>query len=57
MNIGRISAVTIPSPDLSNTAEAYAQFLGYRIVDKGQITKQEAVNWNAKNIEGSNYII
>ena len=57
MNIGRISAVTIPSPDLSNTAEVYAHFLGYRIVDRGQITKQEATNWNAVNIEGSNYII
>ena len=57
MNIGRISAVTIPCPDLSNTAELYTQFLGYRIVDRGQITKQEATNWNAKNIEGSNYLM
>ena len=57
MNIGRISAVTIPCPDLSNTAEVYAHFLGYRIVDRGQITKQEAAHWNAINIEGSNYII
>jgi hypothetical protein len=57
MNIGRISAVTVASPDLSNTAELYTQFLGYRMVDRGQITKEEAVNWNAKNIEGSNYII
>jgi len=57
MNIGRISAVTVASPDLSNTAELYTQFLGYRMVDKGRITKEEAVNWNAKNIEGSNYII
>ena len=57
MNIGRISAVTVPSPDLSNTAELYTQFLGYRIVDRGKITKEEAVHWNAENIEGSNYII
>jgi len=57
MNIGRISAVTVTSPDLSNTAELYTQFLGYRIVDRGQITKQEATNWNANNIEGSNYLI
>lgn len=57
MNIGRISAVTVPSPDLSNTAELYTQFLGYRKVDRGKITKEEAVHWNAENIEGSNYII
>ena len=57
MNIGRISAVTVPSPDLSKTAELYTQFLGYRMVARGQITQEEAVNWNAKNIKGSNYII
>jgi hypothetical protein len=57
MNIGRISAVTVASPDLSNTAELYTQFLGYRMVDRGKITKEEAVHWNAENIEGSNYIV
>ena len=50
MNIGKISAVTIASPDLSKSVEQYVNFLKYRLVDQGQVSKEEAMAWKAENI-------
>ncbi|GIS85686.1 MAG: hypothetical protein CM1200mP17_02540 [Woeseia sp.] len=41
MNIGKISAVTIPSPDLSKSVEQYVNFLNYRLVDKDKFQKKK----------------
>ena len=57
MNIGKISAVTIPSPDLSKSVEQYVNFLNYRLVDQGQVSKEEAMAWKAENIEGADYVV
>ena len=57
MNIGKISAVTIPSPDLSKSVEQYIEFLNYRLVDEGQVSKEEAIAWKAENIEGADYVV
>ena len=57
MNIGKISAVTIPSPDLSKSVEQYVNFLNYRLVDERQVSKEEAMAWKAENIEGADYIV
>ena len=57
MKIGKISAVTIPSPDLSKSVEQYVNFLKYRLVDQGQVSKEEAIAWKAENIEGAEYIV
>ncbi len=57
MKIGKISAVTIPSPDLSKSVEQYVKFLNYRLVDEGQVSKEEALAWNAENIEAADYIV
>ena len=57
MNIGKISAVTIPSPDLSKSVEQYIEFLNYRLVEEGQVSKEEATAWKAENIEGADYVI
>ena len=45
MNIGKISAVTIASQDLSKSVEQYLKFLNYRLVDEGQVSKEEAMAW------------
>ena len=57
MNIGKISAVTIPSPDLSKSVEQYIEFLNYRLVEEGQVSKEEAIAWKAENIEGADYVV
>jgi len=57
MNIGKISAVTIPSSDLSKSVEQYVNFLNYRLVDEGQVSKEEALAWKAEKIEGADYIV
>ena len=57
MNIGKISAVTIPSPDLSKSVEQYIEFLNYRLVEEGQVSKKEAIAWKAENIEGADYVV
>jgi hypothetical protein len=57
MNIGKISAVTIPSPDLSKSVDQYIEFLNYRLVAEGQVSKEEATAWKAENIEGADYVI
>ena len=57
MKIGKISAVTIPSPDLSKSVEQYVKFLNYRLVDEGQVSKEEALAWKAENIEAADYIV
>ena len=57
MNIGKISAVTIPSPDLSQSVEQYIEFLNYRLVEEGQVSKEEAIAWKAENIEGADYVV
>ena len=57
MIIGKISAVTIASPDLSKSVEQYVNFLNYRLVDEGQVSKEEALAWKAEKIEGADYIV
>lgn len=57
MNIGKISAVTIPCPNLSRSIEQYVKYLGYRVVKRGQVTHEEASNWKATNIEGADYVV
>mgnify|MGYP001453780254 CR=1 FL=1 len=53
MNIGKISAVTIASPDLSKSVEQYVNFLNYRLVDEGQVSKD--VSGSIEILESSQY--
>jgi catechol 2,3-dioxygenase-like lactoylglutathione lyase family enzyme len=43
--LGRISTVTINTPDLRATAAAYQRFLGYRVIDDGALPRDVARSW------------
>lgn len=51
--IGPIVGVTISTPDLDASADAYRSHLGYRVVDRGRVSAQHAALWGAPQAEGS----
>ena len=56
MQLGRITAVTITSPDLDRVIEIYSKYLGYRFISSTTVSAEQAKRWDAKNIEGSKMI-
>jgi len=43
--LGRISTVTITTPDLHTSTAAYQRYLGYRIADDGAVGREAAKAW------------
>ena len=56
MQLGRITAVTITSPDLDRVIDIYSKYLGYRFISSATVSAEQAKRWNAQNIEGSKMI-
>ena len=56
-NLGKITAVTISTSDLSRMVEVYQEFLKYRITKSGQITAKESCAWGAENITNADYVV
>ena len=56
MQLGRITAVTITSPDLDRVIDIYSKYLGYRFISSTTVSAEQAKRWDAKNIEGSKMI-
>lgn len=54
--LGPIRAVTITSHDPRAAAQAWTQYLDYRVVDRGQLASSTAVAWSAPDLEGAEYI-
>ena len=52
-----ILAVTLSVPDLAVAQDAYARWLGYRVVDQGLVSQQLAAGWNAPSVEGRRYLL
>ena len=56
MQLGRITAVTITSPDLDRVIDIYSKYLGYRLISSTTLSAEQAKIWDAENIEGSRMI-
>ena len=56
MQLGRITAVTITSPDLDRVIDIYSKYLGYRLISSTTVSAEQAKIWDAENIEGSRII-
>ena len=56
MQLGRITAVTITSPDLDRVIDIYSKYLGYRFISSTTVSAEQAKRWDAENIEGSRMI-
>ena len=56
MQLGRITAVTITSPDLDRVIDIYSKYLGYRLITSTTVSAEQAKRWDAENIEGSKMI-
>ena len=56
MQLGRITAVTITSPDLDRVIDIYSKYLGYRLISSTTVSAEQAKIWDAENIEGSKMI-
>ena len=56
MQLGRITAVTITSPDLDRVIDIYSKYLGYRFISSTTVSAEQAKRWDAENIEGSKMI-
>ncbi len=55
--LGRISTVTINTPDLPAAAAAYQRYLGYRVVDDGALGRDTARAWGRPALAGSRSVI
>ena len=45
--LGAIRAVTCSVPDLDRIEKAYTRYLGYRVVERGQVPRPVADSWGA----------
>jgi catechol 2,3-dioxygenase-like lactoylglutathione lyase family enzyme len=55
--LGRISTVTITTPDLPAAARAYQRHLGYRVVADGALGRDTARSWGRPNLAGNRSFI
>jgi catechol 2,3-dioxygenase-like lactoylglutathione lyase family enzyme len=53
--LSAIIAVTLTAPDLRATEEAYTRFLEFRLVERGEVTRDLAAAWGAPLAEGRKY--
>jgi hypothetical protein len=51
MQLGRITAVTITSPDLDRVIDIYSKYLGYRFISSTIVSAEQAKIWDAKNMK------
>ena len=56
MELGRITAVTITSPDLDRVVDIYSKYLKYRLVSSTRVSADQAKSWGAQSIENSEMI-
>ena len=56
MELGRITTVTIATPDLDKVIDVYSKYLGYRLSSRSIVTHDQALNWNALKTEGAEMI-
>ena len=56
MKLGRITAVTITSPDLDRVVDIYSKYLKYRLVSSTRVSADQAKNWDAQSIENSEMV-
>lgn len=57
MLLERIQIVTVCTPDLAATAEAYTQFLNYAVVERGQVPTELAAVWDAPLMAGRDFLL
>jgi catechol 2,3-dioxygenase-like lactoylglutathione lyase family enzyme len=55
--LGRISTVTINTPDLPAAVAAYQRYLGYRVVDDGALGRDTARAWGRPGLAGTRAVI
>lgn len=55
--LGRISTVTITTPDLPASVAAYQRYLGYRVVDDGALGRDTARAWGRPGLAGGRTVI
>jgi catechol 2,3-dioxygenase-like lactoylglutathione lyase family enzyme len=54
--LGAIRAVTCAVPDLDRIEKAYTRFLGYRVIERGQVPRPVADSWAAPAVAGRAYM-
>ncbi len=52
-----IIAVTMTVPDLAVVERAYGEYLGYRVVERGQVSTELAQLWQAPEVAGRDYLL
>ncbi len=52
-----ILAVTLAVPDLAAVEQAYSQWLGYKVVERGLVSRELAGSWAAPLAEGRRFIV
>ncbi|MDX2223350.1 MAG: hypothetical protein SFV21_11400 [Rhodospirillaceae bacterium] len=55
--LGPIVAVTMTVTDLAPVESAYAKYLGYKVVERGQVPQDLAEVWGAPKVAGRAYMI
>ncbi len=55
--LGRISTVTITTPDLRASAAAYQRYLGYRITDDGAVGRDTAKSWGRPSLASARAVL
>jgi len=55
--MGPISCVTIAAPELQHLIDTYHLYLGYKLVDHGRISADQARLWNLPNLLGRRYAL
>jgi catechol 2,3-dioxygenase-like lactoylglutathione lyase family enzyme len=55
--LGRISTVTINTPDLPAAVAAYQRYLGYRVVDDGALGREVARAWGRPQLAGQRSLL
>ena len=56
-SIGPIAGVTITTPDLAASEDAYVRWLGYRVSKRGQVGRAQARAWGSPAVEGAGYVV
>ena len=56
MELGRITAVTITSPDLDRVVDIYSKYLKYRLVSSTRVSADQAKSWDAQSIQNSEMV-
>jgi len=55
--INAILMVTLVVTDLGTAERAYADWLGYRVTDRGNVSAQQAADWNVMAVAGSRFVL